>query len=258
MATIGMLDIDLDAVDFAAAHRELISFKIDNPRTRADAVSRTRAIAAWGNWVDDSVLAFQRRLREHTEALASLDASVGTLEDTVAGLGSGVIHRNTTLVTVTSTTAETDIMNYTIPAGTMTTNGEMIRFRIWADHRNIGGSRNLRMRWYVDGVLVLDSGAVLSYGSNTAVHPMHTVAELVSLGEDLQALYITQTRNSAATSAPVVGIGTQAASAVPSASAGDVAAVDRADPITVRCTVQHAESISNIVTRRHAFTVALE
>lgn len=248
MATL--IDMNLDAVDFEAANAELLRLKIDDGRTLPASQTRVRITAAWGNFVDD----FLRALR--TRAL-DLDQRVTDLEDAPAPGGGGVIHRDATLITVTSTVAETDILNYTIPAGTMTANGELIRFRLWADHQNIGATRNLRMRWYVDGVLVFDSGALLGYGNNSTVWPMHVVAELVSLGASSQALYISQIRSNSGT-APTVGLGGMGGNAIPSSSAGVVAAADRADPIQVRCTVEHAAAIANIVTQRHAYTVAVE
>lgn len=213
------------------------------------------------NLIDDFILGARSRLRTVDTEVSDLEGEVASLNNRVEVLESapqsGVIHRDVTLVTVTSTIAETDILNYTIPAGTMSTNGELIRFRLWADHLNIGGTRNLRVRWYVDGSLVFDSGAALGYGANSTVWPLHIIAELVSLGASSQALYITQVRNNSGTG-PTVGLGGMTANSIASASAGDVAAADRADPIQVRCTVEHAADIANIVTRRHAYTVALE
>ena len=80
MANPALLDIDMSAVDFAAAHAELLTLKLDNPRTRPDADSKLRAIAAWANYVDDCALAFQARLYEHATAITDLTAAVEALE----------------------------------------------------------------------------------------------------------------------------------------------------------------------------------
>jgi hypothetical protein len=74
MANVALLDIDMSAVNFAAVHAELLTLKLDNPRTRAGADSKLRAIAEWANYVDDCALAFQSRLYDHEVAIAALEA----------------------------------------------------------------------------------------------------------------------------------------------------------------------------------------
>jgi hypothetical protein len=191
MANPALLDIDMTAVDFAAAHAELLTLKLDNPRSRPDADSKLRAIAAWANYVDDCALAFQARLYEHATAIDDLVAAVEALEADpgvtdhgaltgladndhpqyalVAGLpAAGVV---TTLaqtsqpLAITDTTTPTDLVNYSIPANTLTTN-RSIRVRMGGTYvNNSGGARIFTLALTLDGTTLYQDGSNSNGGS---------------------------------------------------------------------------------------------
>lgn len=79
MANPAVLDIDMDAVDFRAAHAELVRLKVDRNGARPSSDAWRKVIALWGNWVDDTCLALQARSQDHEERIVELeDAPVYT------------------------------------------------------------------------------------------------------------------------------------------------------------------------------------
>lgn len=183
MANPALLDIDMSAVDFAAAHAELLTLKLDNPRTRPDADSKLRAIAAWANYVDDCALAFQSRLQEHATAIADLEGAVTALEAdpgvtdhgaltgladndhpqyllaSVAGSGVVVLARTAQPLAITDTTTPTDLVNYSIPANTLTAN-RSIRVRMGGTYvNNSGGVRIFTLALTLDGTTLYQDGS---------------------------------------------------------------------------------------------------
>jgi hypothetical protein len=204
MANPALLDIDMSAVSFAAAHAELLTLKLDNPRSRPDADSKLRAIAAWANYVDDCALAFQARLYEHATAIADLEGAVEALEadpgvtdhgaltgladndhpqyllaaaavtdhGDLAGLGDNdhpqyalaasaviVLAQTAQPLSITNTTTPTDLVNYSIPAGTLTTN-RSIRVRMGGTYvNNSGGARIFTLALTLDGTTLYQDGS---------------------------------------------------------------------------------------------------
>lgn len=83
MANVAALDIDMSAVDFRAAHAELVRLKRDRNGARPTTDAWRRAIAEWANWVDDVALALQSRSQDHETRVAALEAGTGLTLDAV-------------------------------------------------------------------------------------------------------------------------------------------------------------------------------
>jgi hypothetical protein len=87
---LALIDVTVDPDDFDNAHAEMLRLKVDRNGTRPGTDAWRKAIAEWGNWVDDLARAFQRRLYALDERVTALESNPGGVESVVEGAGINV------------------------------------------------------------------------------------------------------------------------------------------------------------------------
>ena len=81
-------------------------------------------------------------------------------------LVNNTVNTNTSVVTVTNTVAETDLINFTVPANTLKTNSILMLNYGGKYLNNSGGNSTVRFRCYFGGTLAADSIASSNIATN--------------------------------------------------------------------------------------------
>jgi hypothetical protein len=171
-----------------------------------------------------------------------------------------VIGRHTGTVTVTGTTAETDLLNQTIPGGLMGTD-RMLRI-------TLAGARFNNSTVAMGATVRLYLGTVLAHQSPVPLLPVSTTwAPMVMMlwigAENATTLVWGMIFGQGAQGGATVGIGKYRNTDQNTKPSGagivriSTVSVDTTVPWTVRWTVQHGSSSSRVETRRHWAVVEL-
>lgn len=79
MANVALLDLDMDGVDFDAAHAAMLVFKRNRDGGNKTDRARWKAIAEWANFVDDCMRALQRWTRDLETRVTALESGGGVV-----------------------------------------------------------------------------------------------------------------------------------------------------------------------------------
>jgi len=77
---------------------------------------------------------------------------------------------STSTTDVGTTTAETDLVSHTIPAGRLAANGEFLRATAWGTITTASTAVTRRIRMYLDGTTIADSAAIAQVGGTWRIN----------------------------------------------------------------------------------------
>lgn len=175
----------------------------------------------------------------------------------VVSSGLNVLHRSVIDVDVDNTTTETDLANYTVPAGTLDVDGRKVVIEQRGDILNVGAARSLTLRIYIDGSITWADSLPLSNIDDR--RPFYLRTELIRTDSGEQALYARLDLGGLNGASPDTGTGGSTAAAGQTFTMLAAQTLgDETGSINMRVSVEHSAATSNLRTRQQSLQVSTE
>lgn len=173
-----------------------------------------------------------------------------------ARINLGIFRTNGLGVGVSNSVAETTVAGYTIPAGTITSDGDMLTMVVPAEvFNNSGGTITLHPRVYVNGVEVIGA-TTATVSANASYRPSITKVNIGRTGAAKAMAYFEMTMDSVNPGAGTTGLGTLASNLgfIYNMGARNITA-DWDTDVTVSLTMELSTATTNAIYNPWAFSV---